>query len=112
MRPVFAAARAGAPPDETRQLASTSWLRCPTSRATPAKQHNKLESLPVRAPQLIPIERLWRDEKKPLCANREYPSIEEQAERMLADLDRRLGALSNPESCPPTAGYSTSNVQI
>jgi hypothetical protein len=46
----------------------------------------QLQWLPVRAPELNPLERLWQDAKKRLCVNRQYASIEEQAERFTADL--------------------------
>jgi len=57
------------------------------SQATAGKLGIELQWLPVRAPELNPIESLWRDAKKRLCANRQYSSIQEQTERMLEDLD-------------------------
>jgi len=46
----------------------------------------ELRWLPNRAPELNPLEGLWRDAKKRLLANRQYPSIEEQTERFVADV--------------------------
>lgn len=57
------------------------------SQALAADLGIELRWLPVRAPELNPLEGLWRDAKKRLCANRQYASIEDQAERFLADLE-------------------------
>jgi transposase len=60
-----------------------------TAKATQAlaeELHIELQWLPVRAPELNPLERLWRDGKKRLLANRQYASIEEQTERFKSDL--------------------------
>jgi hypothetical protein len=42
--------------------------------------------LPVRSPELNPLERLWRKGKMRVCANHQYRSIEEQTERFMSCL--------------------------
>jgi transposase len=49
--------------------------------------------LPFRAPELMPLEDLWRGLKQTVAANRCYASLEELAERALA----WLAALPDPE---------------
>lgn len=46
-----------------------------------------LAFLPFRAPELMPLEELWRGLKATVAANRCYPSLEELAERAVAWLD-------------------------
>jgi hypothetical protein len=57
------------------------------SQARAAALGIELQWLPVRAPELNPLEGLWRDAKKRLCVNRQYRSIEEQTDRFLTDLE-------------------------
>lgn len=47
--------------------------------------------LPVRSPELMPLEDLWRGLKATVAANRCYPSLEELAERALEWLDAMSG---------------------
>jgi len=56
------------------------------SQALAEELHIELQWLPIRAPQLNPLESLWRDGKKRRLANRQYASIEEQTERFISDL--------------------------
>lgn len=42
-----------------------------------------LEWLPVRSPELNAIEDLWGDGKEVVCANHQYPDVEEQTEAFL-----------------------------
>jgi transposase len=46
-----------------------------------------LAFLPFRAPELMPLEELWRGLKQTVAANRCYPSLDELAERAVAWLD-------------------------
>ena len=46
-----------------------------------------LAFLPVRAPELMPLEDLWRGLKRTVAANRCYASLDELAERAVAWLD-------------------------
>jgi transposase len=39
--------------------------------------------LPTRCPELNPLEALWRSGKQTICANRQYPTIDEVVERFL-----------------------------
>jgi DDE superfamily endonuclease len=39
--------------------------------------------LPKRCPKLNPLDHLWGDAKDEICANRQYASIEVQAERLI-----------------------------
>jgi transposase len=52
-----------------------------------------LAFLPFRAPELMPLEELWRGLKQIVAANRCYASLEELVERALA----WLAAMSEPE---------------
>jgi transposase len=60
--------------------------------------------LPTRCPELNPLEALWRSGKQTICANRQYPSIDEVVERFLVYLywlapqeaRRKAGLLSKP----------------
>jgi transposase len=47
----------------------------------------ELVFLPFRAPELMPLEELWRGLKQTIAANRAYAAMEELAERALAWLD-------------------------
>lgn len=47
----------------------------------------KLMRLPIRCPELNPMEGIWRDAKKTICANRQYASIEEEAARFFTYLE-------------------------
>lgn len=53
--------------------------------------------LPLRSPELNPVESLWRITKAKRCANRQYASIDIQAETFLAEFGgmSNLDALSN-----------------
>lgn len=53
--------------------------------------------LPLRSPELNPVESLWRITKANRCANRQYSSIDEQAESFIAEIDAmsNLDALSH-----------------
>jgi transposase len=42
--------------------------------------------LPTRCPELNPLEALWRSGKQTICANRQYPTIDEVVERFLVYL--------------------------
>jgi transposase len=46
-----------------------------------------LEWLPVRCPELNPVDHLWRHGKERVCANRQYASIEEQVHHFLHYLE-------------------------
>jgi transposase len=46
-----------------------------------------LAFLPCRAPELMPLEELWRGLKQTVAANRCYPSLEELTQRALTWLD-------------------------
>ena len=48
-----------------------------------------LAFLPFRAPELMPLEELWRGLKATVAANRCYPSLEELAHRAVTWLDGR-----------------------
>lgn len=69
-----------------------------------------LAFLPFRAPELMPLEELWRGLKATVAANRCYPSLDELAERAVAWLDdmshddrrRRCGLLSSKFDWLPT----------
>src|SRR5271167_1480675 len=58
--------------------------------------------LPVRCPELNPMDHLWRHGKERICANRQYESIEEHVHRFLHYLEglsveetlRKAGVLS------------------
>lgn len=52
--------------------------------------------LPLRSPELNPLESLWRITKANRCANRQYTSIDAQVEAFLAELNgmSNLDALS------------------
>jgi transposase len=50
-----------------------------------------LAFLPFRAPELMPLEDLWRGRKQTVAANRCYASLDELAERALAWLDGMSG---------------------
>jgi transposase len=62
----------------------------------------RLVWLPVRCPELNPMDHLWRHGKEQVCANRQYGSIEEQVHRFLHYLEglsveetlRKAGVLS------------------
>ena len=56
-------------------------------RETAAAAGITIAFLPFRAPELMPLEELWRGLKQTVAANRCYPSLEELAERALAWLD-------------------------
>ena len=66
--------------------------------------------LPFRAPELMPLEDLWRGLKATVAANRCYPSLEELTERALDWLDamsdddrrRRCGLQTSKFSWLPT----------
>jgi transposase len=47
----------------------------------------RLVWLPVRCPELNPMDHLWRHGKEQVCANRQYGSIEEQVHRFLHYLE-------------------------
>ena len=69
-----------------------------------------LAFLPFRAPELMPLEELWRGLKAVVAANRCYPSLEELAERAVTWLDtmsdeerrRRCGLHSSKYDWLPT----------
>jgi DDE superfamily endonuclease len=42
--------------------------------------------LPTRCPELNPLEALWRSGKQTICANRQYPTLDEVVERFLVYL--------------------------
>lgn len=46
----------------------------------------QLQWLPIRAPELNPMEGLWRDGRRRLCANRQYASVDEQTELFIENL--------------------------
>jgi transposase len=54
----------------------------------------RLVWLPVRCPELNPVDHLWRHGKERVCANRQYESIEEQVHHFLHYLE----GLSVPET--------------
>ena len=56
--------------------------------------------LPVRCPELNPLESLWRYAKAKRCVNRQYASIEQQTQRFLQEL----------KSMSPHQALSTSGV--
>jgi transposase len=70
----------------------------------------ELAHLPFRAPELMPLEDLWRAAKGEVAANRCYPSIDEAADRFVAWLDdltpeerlRRCGLRSSKFDWLPT----------
>ena len=47
----------------------------------------RLVWLPVRCPELNPVDHLWRHGKEQVCANRQYESIEEQVHHFLHYLE-------------------------
>ena len=65
-----------------------------------------LAFLPFRAPELMPLEDVWRGTKGEAAANRCYASMEELAERAVAALDA-LG----PEGLLARAGLRSSKFQ-
>jgi transposase len=83
----------------------------PTRVKTAAKLANiELVFLPFRAPELMPLEELWRGAKAVVAANRCYASIDEAASRAVAWLDdqspeerlRRAGLRSSKFDWLPT----------
>jgi transposase len=56
-------------------------------RQTAAEAGITIAFLPFRAPELMPLEELWRGLKQTIAANRCYASLEELAERAIAWLD-------------------------
>jgi transposase len=79
-------------------------------RATADKAGMTIAFLPFRAPELMPLEELWRGLKQTVAANRCYPSLEELTARALAWLDdmseterlRRCGLHSSKFEWLPT----------
>ena len=73
-----------------------------------------LAFLPFRAPELMPLEDLWRGLKQTVAANRCYASLDELAERALGWLDdmsdtdrlRRCGFEASKFDWLPTTGMS------
>jgi transposase InsO family protein len=63
----------------------------------------ELAFLPFRAPELMPLEDLWRGLKGEVAANRSYATVDELAERALA----ALAALS-PQDALRRAGLASS----
>jgi transposase len=57
------------------------------SRRTAERLGVELLWLPTRSPHLNPMDHLWRHAKEAACANRQYASIEEEAQRFLWYLD-------------------------
>lgn len=57
------------------------------SQACAAELDIEMQWLPIRAPELNPLENLWRDAKRRLCANHQYATIEEQTRLFMADLN-------------------------
>lgn len=55
--------------------------------------------LPKRCPELNPLESLWRSGKQTICANRQYPTIDEVVERFLTYL-----SLLSPQETRRKAG--------
>ena len=43
--------------------------------------------LPIRAPELNPMENLWREGKRNICVNRQYGSIEQQVRSFIDYLE-------------------------
>jgi transposase len=83
----------------------------PTRVKTAALAANvELAFLPFRAPELMPLEDLWRGAKAVAAANRCYPTIDEAAARTVAWLDaltpeerlRRCGLRSSKFDWLPT----------
>jgi DDE superfamily endonuclease len=66
--------------------------------------------LPKRMPELNPMDTLWGQAKDVVCADKQYPSLDEQVQRFI----RHLESLSPqvpcipPVSSPMTSGYGTS----
>lgn len=56
------------------------------SQACAAELGIQLLWLPVRCPELNPLESLWRHTKAHRCANHQYSSIEQQVESFLEEL--------------------------
>ncbi len=56
------------------------------SQRVAAELGRELFWLPPRCPELNPLEALWRSGKQTICANRQYPSIDEVVERFLVYL--------------------------
>ena len=78
---------------------------CHTARASvQAAAGMTLLWLPTRAPKLNPIETLWGQAKEVVSANKQYASIDEQAERFVAHLQ----GLSNHEALS-TSGVLSQN---
>lgn len=42
-----------------------------------------LQWLPVRSPELNPVEDLWRDAKEVICANHQHSNIDQQAQELV-----------------------------
>lgn len=57
------------------------------SRECAANLEIELCWLPLRSPELNPVENLWRILKANRCANRQYASIDAQVEAFIAELD-------------------------
>jgi len=79
-------------------------------RQTAAATNITIAFLPFRAPELMPLEELWRGLKDTVAANRCYPSLDELAARALTWLDtipeaerlRRCGLQSSKYDWLPT----------
>lgn len=79
-------------------------------RQTAAEAGMTLAFLPFRAPELMPLEELWRGLKQTVAANRCYPSLDELVVHALAWLDdmseterlRRCGFHSSKYDWLPT----------
>jgi transposase len=56
------------------------------SQALAAQLGIDLLWLPTRCPELNPLEALWRSGKQTICANRQYPTLDEVVERFLVYL--------------------------
>jgi hypothetical protein len=77
-------------------------LHCPEPEATGCRVVVAPDALEGHYEE--PVERLWRSGKQPICANRQYPSIDEVVERFLVYLywlapqeaRRKAGLLSKP----------------
>jgi transposase len=83
----------------------------PTAVKTAAQAAGiELVFLPFRAPELMPLEDLWRGLKAEIAANRAYPTLDELAERAVAwlaalstdDRLRRCGLRSSKFDWLPT----------
>ena len=79
-------------------------------RAAALAANVELAFLPFRAPELMPLEDLWRGAKAVVAANRCYPTVDEAASRAVAWLDgltpeqrlRRCGLRSSKFDWLPT----------